>query len=144
MHQVQRNHSFYAYAVYAYDGTYHTVPAGETCRPLDPISNGGIIYSDLLLVPGVVAHYVCLDGYVLHGHGKRECAPDGGWMNSEMGNPVCRGMRVDIRFNIQNHHAWTRTVEGQYHYFYYYCLRFISEMSTSRTNTLWPCALRSS
>ena len=68
------------------------VPAGETCAPLEPISKGGVIYSDLLLSPGVIAHYVCQDGYVLHGYDERECAPDGGWINSEKGTPVCRGM----------------------------------------------------
>ena len=72
------------------------VPAGETCVPLEPISKGGVIYSDLLLSPGVIAHYVCQDGYVLHGHDKRECAPDGGWINSEKGTPVCRGMYASI------------------------------------------------
>ena len=79
---------------------YSPVPAGETCAPLEPISNGGVIYSDLLLSPGVIAHYVCQDGYILHGHDERECAPDGGWINSEKGTPVCRGTYASDTMHI--------------------------------------------
>ena len=69
-----------------------TVPAGDTCKPLSPIENGGVIYSDLLLSPGVVANYVCEQGYSIHGHPSRTCAPDGSWIDSEKGYPVCEGI----------------------------------------------------
>ena len=70
-----------------------TVPAGDTCKPLHPIDRGGIIYSDLLLSPGVVANYVCEDGYSVHGNPSRTCAPDGSWIGNENGDPVtCEGI----------------------------------------------------
>ena len=72
------------------------VPAGDTCIPLPAIDNGGVIYSDLLLSPGVIAQYVCQDGYSLHGLGNRICAPDGIWINSEQGDPVCEGMDLSL------------------------------------------------
>lgn len=71
----------------------HTVPAGDTCKPLNVIDHGGIIYSDLLLSPGVIANYVCEDGYSVYGNPRRMCAPDGSWIGSEDSDPVCEGMR---------------------------------------------------
>ena len=70
----------------------HTVPAGDTCRPLSTIEHGGIIYSDLLLSPGVIANYVCEDGYSVHGNPSWTCAPDGSWIGSEDSDPVCEGI----------------------------------------------------
>lgn len=72
------------------------VPAGDTCTPLKPIDHGGIIYSDLLLSPGVVAKYVCEDGYSLAGYPNRTCAPDGTWTDDDKSNPVCEGHELDL------------------------------------------------
>lgn len=72
------------------------VPAGDTCTPLKPIDHGGIIYSDLLLSPGIVAKYVCEDGYSLAGYPNRTCAPDGTWTDSDKSNPVCEGYELDL------------------------------------------------
>lgn len=69
-----------------------TVPAGDTCKPLNPIDHGGIIYSDLILSPGVIANYVCEDGYSVHGNPSRTCGTDGNWIGSESDDPVCEGM----------------------------------------------------
>lgn len=69
----------------------YTVPAGDTCKPLTPIDKGGVIYSDLLLSPGVVANYVCQDGYSLYGYPNRTCGTDGNWIDSDKGDPVCEG-----------------------------------------------------
>lgn len=67
------------------------VPAGDTCKPLKAIDFGGVIYSDLLLSPGVVANYVCQDGFTLYGYPNRTCASDGTWINDDKDPPVCRG-----------------------------------------------------
>ena len=70
------------------------VPAGGLCRPLPLLENGGVIYSDLLLSLGVVANYVCNDGYSLHGHGRFVCL-DGAWIGEDAEEisvkPICQG-----------------------------------------------------
>ena len=68
--------------------------------PLKPIDHGGVIYSDLLLSPGVIANYVCQDGYKLYGYPNRTCAPDGSWIDSDKGDPVCEGNGT--RSNVQD------------------------------------------
>ena len=76
---------------------HNAVPAGNTCPPLSTIENGGIIYSDLLLSIGVIAHYVCTNGWSLHGHGRYECSVDGVWIGNNSLSittkdiPVCEG-----------------------------------------------------
>lgn len=70
------------------------VPAGKNCRPLPDIDHGGVIYSDLLISTGVLANYVCEEGYSLHGHGKYECAVDGVWLgNDTKQTPTCEGIQ---------------------------------------------------
>lgn len=71
---------------------FMTVPAGDTCKPLSPIDHGGIIYSDLILSTGVIANYVCEDGYSVYGNPSRTCGTDGNWIGSESDDPVCEGM----------------------------------------------------
>ena len=73
------------------------VPAGDTCRPLPPLDYGGVIYSDLLLSPGVIANYVCQDGYSLFGYPNRTCATDGSWIDSDKEDPVCQGKSFMLR-----------------------------------------------
>ena len=72
------------------------VPAGNTCPPLPTIDNGGVIYTDLLLSIGVIANFVCNDGYSLHGHGHFECSVDGVWIGSNAEEitvkPTCEGI----------------------------------------------------
>ncbi len=69
-----------------------TVPAGDYCRPLPNIEHGGVIYTDLLISTGIIATYVCEQGYSLHGHGKYECAVDGVWLGNNTGQlPTCEG-----------------------------------------------------
>ena len=69
-----------------------TVPSGGNCRPLPEIDNGGVIYTDLLITPGVIGTYVCEENYSLHGHGKYECAVDGIWLGNTTGQlPTCEG-----------------------------------------------------
>ena len=77
---------------------YHPVPAGESCSAFlaSKIQNGGVIYSDLLLSVGVTAHFVCNDGFSLHGHGKYECSSDGVWIGEDSEEikeyPTCESM----------------------------------------------------
>ena len=72
----------------------YVVPAGKTCPPLPLIDDGGVIYTDLLLSVGVVANYVCNEGYSLHGHGRFECL-DGLWIDDHaeqiIVKPTCEG-----------------------------------------------------
>ena len=59
-----------------------------------------MIYSDLLLSIGVIANYVCKEGYSLHGHGRYECSVDKVWIGEdseaidETKKPTCEGMLV--------------------------------------------------
>ena len=77
------------------ESLFLSVPAGDTCTPLKTIDHGGVIYSDLLLSPGVVAYYVCQDGYSLAGYPNRTCATDGTWTDSDRDVPVCEGIIVN-------------------------------------------------
>ena len=82
-----------------------TVPAGDYCRPLPNIEHGGVIYTDLLISTGIIATYVCEQGYSLHGHGKYECAVDGVWLGNKTGQlPTCEGEhKINFRFLIYVH-----------------------------------------
>lgn len=59
------------------------------------VENGGVIYTDLLLSIGVVANFVCNEGYSLHGHGRYECSVDGVWIGEDSQEittkPTCEG-----------------------------------------------------
>ena len=59
-----------------------TVPAGTSCPSLERIDNGGVIYTDLILSIGVIANYVCFNGFSLHGHGSYECSTDNQWIRT--------------------------------------------------------------
>ncbi len=73
------------------------VPAGDNCKMFPDIDHGGVIYSDLLITTGVIAMYVCEDGYSLHGQGKYECAVGGVWFGNDTGQlPTCEGILKSI------------------------------------------------
>lgn len=75
---------------------YHAVPPGDTCPELSPIPHGGVIYSDLALLPGVSARYACDEGYSLHGHGEYNCSEDGVWSGNTSDVPSCEG--IELRY----------------------------------------------
>lgn len=75
-----------------HDYSIYTVPPGDTCPELPPIPHGGVIYSDLTLVPGVSARYVCDERFSLHGYGKYNCSEEGVWSGNTSNVPSCEGM----------------------------------------------------
>lgn len=67
------------------------VPPDDTCSVLPPVTNGGIIYSNLNLGPGTTGRYICNSGYALQplaGRYEFSCNIDGVWDGDVIEAPV--------------------------------------------------------
>ncbi len=78
------------------------VPADDACSELPPVDNGGIVYSDLSLAPGISARYVCDVGFNLRPFYERynfTCTEDGIWDGNVTEVPVeCQREDLQLRF----------------------------------------------
>ena len=67
------------------------VPPDNACSKLPEVENGAVVYSDLNLGAGCVAHYVCNEGYTLQSiRGQKEfvCDEYGIWNGDTTSVPV--------------------------------------------------------